>query len=69
MRSMSETHVILIASKRVMYDFAVRKLHDPDSHRTPFACAIMPTIDSTAHEKSKKPHARTHKGPNTYEVL
>ena len=39
---------MLIASNSEMYAFAVLKLHEPDSHSTPFACAIIPTIESTA---------------------
>lgn len=35
-----------------MYALAVLKLQDPDSQSTPFACAMIPTIDSTGKKST-----------------
>lgn len=54
---------MLMKSNSVMYALAVWKLHEADSHKTPFFCAMMPTIDNTAERKMLRNarKTRTHR--------
>lgn len=68
-RKGERTYVMLIPSKSVMYALAVRKLHEPDSQRTPFAWAMMPMMESTSeYDVIRQTRARKKKEEATYVV-